>query len=54
MLVLVLLASVWTISGCVGAILLDGDESGPINLSYMALGPVALLVGARITTEVKE
>jgi hypothetical protein len=53
MLVLVLLGTIWFISGCVGAILLDGDEAGPINFSNIALGPVALILGIMCATEAK-
>jgi hypothetical protein len=54
MLALVVLATIWLICGCVGAILLDGDDAGPINFSNIALGPVALALGVMVTTEAKD
>jgi len=53
MLVLDLLGTIWLISGCVGAILLDGDEAGPVNFGNIALGPVALVLGIMCATEAK-
>jgi hypothetical protein len=54
MLVLVLLSSSWLISGCVGAILLDGDEAEPINFSNILLGPVAMVLGIMLATEAQD
>jgi hypothetical protein len=54
MFALVLLGTSWLISGCVGAVLMDQDEAGPINFSNIALGPVALVLGVMITTEAKD
>ena len=54
MLALVLLGTSWLISGCVGAILLDGDEAGPINFSNIGLGPMALVLGIMLATEVSD
>ena len=54
MFVFVLLGTIWLMSGCVGAILLDGDEAGPINFSNIALGPVALVLGIMVVTEARD
>ena len=54
MLALILLGTIWLMSGCVGAILLDGDEAGPINFSNIALGPVALILGIMLATEARD
>jgi hypothetical protein len=45
MLGLTLVGAAWLVCGCVGAVLMEEREAGPIDARNIALGPVGLAIG---------